>query len=61
MEHLKAMAVLGYVYTVNEVVSMASNYAVHLGKRDEALTISTKWFRRWSELSMTKPRSFANY
>lgn len=65
VEHLKSMAVLGYGYTASEVVNMASNYAIHLGKRDEAHVFSYKWFRcfmkRWPELNVTKPRSLANY
>ena len=60
VEHLKSMAVLGYGYTASEVVNMASNYAMHLGKRDEAHVFSYKWFRcfmkRWPELNVTKPR-----
>ena len=38
------MAVLGYGYTKSEVVSMASNYAVYLGKRDETHPFSAKGF-----------------
>ena len=65
LEHFKSMAVLGYGYTESEVVSMASNHALHLVKRDEAHAFNTKWFRcfmkRWTELSVTPPRSLANY
>ena len=57
LEHLKSMAVLGYGYTASEEVRMASNYALHLVKRDEAHAFSTKWLRcfmtRWTELSVT--------
>ena len=65
VEHLKSMAVLGYGYTSSEVVSMASNYAFNLSRRDEGHPFSTKWFRcfmkRWPELHVTKPRSLSNY
>ena len=65
VEHIKSMARLGYGYTTNEVVSMASNYATFLTKRDEEHPFSRKWFRgfmkRWPDLIVTKPRSLANY
>jgi hypothetical protein len=65
VEHLKSMASLGYGYTSSEVVSMASNYAVYLHKRDPEKPFSMKWFRcfmkRWPELHVIKPRSLANY
>ena len=47
------------------MVSMASNYAVYLGKRDETHPFSAKWFsgfmKRWPELNIIKPRSLSNY
>ena len=65
VEHLKSMAKLGYGYITSEVLSMASNYAVHLGKRDEMHPFGVKWHRcfikRWPELSSTKPKALANY
>ena len=65
MEHLKSMGSLGYGYTASETVSMASNYATYLGKRDEEHPFSKKWFRgfmkRWPELKVLKPRALANY
>ena len=42
VEHLRSMAVLGYGYTKNEVVSMASIYAVYLRKRDETYLFNAK-------------------
>lgn len=65
VEHLKCMAQLGYGYTASELVSMASNYAVYLQKRDAAHPFGRKWYRnfmkRWPELRLNKPRSLTNY
>jgi len=59
-EHLKFMALCGYGYSRAEVVDMASEYAVCLGKRDAQQPLSLKWFRgfmsRWPELKVLKPR-----
>ncbi|KAJ8307379.1 hypothetical protein KUTeg_015463 [Tegillarca granosa] len=63
VEHLKAMANMGYGYTRTEVVQMASEYAVTLQKRDREHPFILKWFRkfmgRWPELSVNKPRSLS--
>ncbi|KAH3747401.1 hypothetical protein DPMN_181827 [Dreissena polymorpha] len=54
VEHIKTMAECGYGYGRAEVVTMASEYAVYLEKRDQAHPLSMKWFRgfmpRWTEL-----------
>ncbi|XP_052283399.1 uncharacterized protein LOC127880180 [Dreissena polymorpha] len=54
------MAECGYGYGRAEVVTMASEYAVYLEKRDQAHPLSMKWFRgfmsRWTELKVLKPR-----
>ena len=58
--HIKDLAAVGYGYTRAEVISMASDYAVHLGKRrvDEK-NLSMQWFysflSRWPELNVVKP------
>ena len=53
VNHLKAMAELGYGYSRSEVIDQASNYAVSLGKRDKDHPLSDRWFRgflhRWPE------------
>lgn len=63
VDHLKFMASVGYGYTRNEVINMASEYAVSHQKRDKDHPFSLKWFRdfmkRWPELSVTKPRSLS--
>ena len=63
VEHLKAMASVGYGYTRAEVVRMASEYAVALKKRDEDNPFSLKWFHkfmgRWPTLEVKKPRSLS--
>ena len=59
--HLQAVAKYGYGYTRQEVVDIASDYSVQLGKRvsDNPLTIN--WFRgfiqRWPELHVIRPRA----
>ena len=54
IEHLKAMATLGYGYTATEIIILASNYAVHLGKRNKDNPVTEKWQRnlksRWPDL-----------
>ncbi|XP_062582670.1 uncharacterized protein LOC134244417 [Saccostrea cucullata] len=61
VEHLKVMAEYGYGYTRQEVVDLASDYAVQNGIRDKQHPFSLKWFRgfvsRWPELKVLKPRS----
>ncbi|XP_060604794.1 uncharacterized protein LOC132757505 [Ruditapes philippinarum] len=65
VDHIKAMASLGYGYTITEVIAMASNYAVCLGKRTPDKPLSTKWFNgfkdRWPDLRVVRPRALSNY
>ncbi|XP_045188616.2 uncharacterized protein LOC123546428 [Mercenaria mercenaria] len=65
VEHIKAMAQLGYGYSRSELIDQASNYAVFLGKRDQEHPLSDRWYRsfmdRWPELKKVKPRSLVNY
>ena len=43
--HIKDLAAVGYGYTRAEVISMASDYAVHLGKRrEDQKNLSMQWF-----------------
>lgn len=60
--HIKDLAAVGYGYTRAEVISMASDYAVHLGKRrEDQKNLSMQWFysfmSRWPELHVVKPSS----
>ena len=61
VEHLKAVAKYGYGYIRQEVVDLASDYAVQLGKRKPDQPLTIKWIRtfvgRWPELRVIKPRS----
>ena len=61
VDHIKEMADLGYGFTIREVVSKATDYAVYLKKRTQDKPLSTRWFkgfrRRWFEL--IKPRSLS--
>lgn len=65
VDHIKAMAELGYGYSRTEVTAQASNFAVFLGKRDKEHPLSDRWFRgfmdRWPELKVLKPRPLSNY
>ncbi|KAJ8320560.1 hypothetical protein KUTeg_002147 [Tegillarca granosa] len=44
VEHIKTMSELGYGYTRSEVVTLASDYAVDLGFRDNGKDLTMKWF-----------------
>ena len=62
--HNKDLAAVGYGYTRAEVITMASDYAVHLGKRGEdEKSLSMQWFysfmSRWPELHVVKPFSLS--
>ena len=61
VEHLNAVAKYGYGYTRQEVVELASDYAVQLGKRKPDQPLTIKWIRTfigcWPELRVLKPRS----
>ena len=60
--HIKDPAAVGYGYTGAEVITMASDYAVHLGKRGEdEKSLSMQWFYMspWPELHVVKPSSLS--
>ena len=62
--HIKDIAAVGYGYTRAEVLSMATAYAVHLGKRaEDEKNLSMQWFyifmSRWPELHVVKPSSLS--
>ena len=54
------MASYGYEYTRQECVDIASDYAIHLGKRSVDKPFTMKWMRgflkRWPELKVLKRR-----
>lgn len=60
VQHFKTMAAYGYGYTRQECVNIASEYAVHLGKRTMDKPFTMNWVRgflkRWPELKVLKPR-----
>ncbi|XP_056017340.1 uncharacterized protein LOC130053792 [Ostrea edulis] len=60
VRHFKTMAAYGYGYTRQESVDIASDYAVHLGKRTMDKPFTMKWMRgflkRWPKLKVLKPR-----
>ena len=58
------MAYVGYGYTRSEILTMATDYTIHLGKREsEEKVFSMNWFysfiRRWPELRVIKPSSLS--
>ena len=61
VEHLQTVAKYGYGYTRQEVVDIASDFAVQLGKPTSSYPFTLRWFRtflkRWPELRVLKPRS----
>jgi len=56
------MADLGYGFTITEVVSKTTDFAIHLGKRTADKPLSVKWFkgfkRRWPEIRVVKTKIF---
>ncbi len=54
---------LGYGYTKAQVVELATDFALHLGKKISAEALSTKWLtgflKRWPEMHMVKPQSLS--
>lgn len=61
VDHMKIMANYGYGYARQEVVDIATDYAVQLGIRDSQHPFTLKWFHgfvsRWPEIRTLKPRS----
>ena len=60
-KHLPTMAEIGYGYSRQETINLASDYAVELGIRERAYPLSVMWLRnflgRWPELTVKEPRS----
>ncbi|XP_041376339.1 uncharacterized protein LOC121388791 isoform X2 [Gigantopelta aegis] len=65
VEHLKRMASYGYGYTRQEVIDIATDYAVKLGKRISEKPFTLGWLylfiRRWPELRLIKPRALEQF
>ena len=61
VSHLKEMALIGYGYTRQEVVDLASDYAADLDIRKLDNPFSLRWFysflKRWPDLRVVKPRA----
>ncbi|XP_052258629.1 uncharacterized protein LOC127863270 [Dreissena polymorpha] len=61
VNHFKAMADLGYGYTQQECIDVASQFAVQLGKRTVDTPLSMMWMKgflkRWPEMRVVKPRT----
>jgi hypothetical protein len=60
-QHLLTMAEMGFGYSRQETINLASDYAVHLGLREKGKPFSLTWLysflERWPELKVKKPRS----
>ncbi|XP_060594276.1 uncharacterized protein LOC132748679 [Ruditapes philippinarum] len=59
--HLKTMDDVGYGYSRQETLNLASDYAVHLGLRDKDHPLTDRWLykflSRWPEIGVKKPCS----
>ena len=60
-KHLSTMAEIGYGYSRQKTINIASDFAHHLGLCDKSHRLSLQWLynflRRWPELKVKKPRS----
>ena len=60
VSYLNELALIGYGYTRQEVVDLASDYAVYLDIRKLDNPFSLRWFysflKRWPDLTVLKPR-----
>ncbi|XP_071095056.1 uncharacterized protein [Haliotis cracherodii] len=62
VDHIDVMANFGYGYSRAEVTAIATDLAIHLGKRSkDDPPLSMQWFygfvKRWPDLRVKKPRS----
>ena len=49
LDHVKYMATLGYVYTRQEIIDMATEYCIHLNlKAANDKPLSVKWLRGYT-------------
>lgn len=64
VSHLQDVADLGYAFTRQDIVTIATDYAIQLGKRTKDSPMTLNWFvkfsRRWPELSLLKPKLLEN-
>ena len=64
VEFLKEQAAIGYGYTRNQVIFLASEFAIANKKRDPDHPLTTDWFRgfksRWQELKLVKPSALVS-
>ena len=60
VNHFKTMAGMGYGYTQQDCVDVASIYAVELGLRTKDKPLTMSWMRgfigKWPEIRVQKPR-----
>ncbi|XP_046583812.1 uncharacterized protein LOC124290995 [Haliotis rubra] len=58
--HIRVIGEIGYGYTRQETINLASDYAVNQGHRDRDRPLSLRWLYsflgRWPELKVQKPR-----
>lgn len=57
-QHLITMAEIGYGYSRKETINLASDYAIHLGIKENGHKFSLKWLynflSRWPDLKVKK-------
>ena len=58
VEHIKEMAYVGYGYTRAEILNMATDYAIHLGKQGKnGKVFSMNWFYNKFHWAMARIKS----
>ena len=59
--HVQTMAEVGYEYSRQETIILASDYAINMGLTDKEHPLSNRWLynflQRWPDLNLMKPRS----
>ncbi|XP_046560289.1 MFS-type transporter clz9-like [Haliotis rubra] len=60
VDHIKVMSEIGYGYTRQETINLATDYAQYLGHGDRTTRLSLRWLynflSRWPEIENLKPR-----
>ena len=59
--HVQTMTEVGYRYSRQETINLASDYAINMGPRDKEHYLSDRWLyiflQRWPDLKLKKPLS----
>ncbi|XP_046560004.1 MFS-type transporter clz9-like [Haliotis rubra] len=61
VDHVKSMGSYGFGYTRNDVITIATDLGVSLGKIEDGKQLSLRWFyaflKRWPDLNVQQPKS----